>query len=261
MTMFFLLIVVTLVAGLGVAYLLNKWFRSDMEKCKADITASAAGDAGSAASTGPPVPKLNAKLYGAVAVFAVVVMFVGGAGLYQLNRDLRMKELLLAQQEKKLKEVETWRARLSVRLDGGATINPAYLNVKVEPPEVDPVLGQPTDTIRQFFVSGVAVQKPARNNLPTLTVSYPGYEKCDVNLGVEDLIADTCYDTAQKIVTVPGVITLAELPRQLQAGFDVENMPAPADFVLMPESLNAGSCISDTTRETAPDSGAEGGTK
>jgi len=216
MTMFFLLIAVTLVAGLGVAYLLNKWFRSDMERCRTDITADASGSAGGAASSGPPVPKLSAKLYGAVGVFAVVVMFVGGAGLYQLNRNLKMQDAQLKIQEKKLEEMEKCGAKVSVRLESGKTINPANLTVKVAPPAVGLVPGPAEDSSVQFVVHDITVRKPASGNLPTLTVSYPGYEKRDVDLTAQVLFDDSCYDTVKKIVTVPVVITLTALPQEAE---------------------------------------------
>ena len=202
MAMFFLLIAVTLVAGLVVAYLLNKWFRADMEKCRADITAGATGADGRAAGAGPPPAKLAAKLYGAVAVFAVVVMFVGGAGLYQLNRELKIRD-------EKLKSMESWTARFRLKLSSGRGLVPQNLRVAVRPPDIGFAPEDSESKVVLVSAGRLPTQRPARDNLPKLYVSYPGYWEREVPLSRDVIAPGSVYVDSLKTVTVGGVVTLA----------------------------------------------------
>ena len=202
--MFFLLIAITLVAGLIVAYLLNKWFRADMEKCRADVTAGAAGPSGGTASAGPPVPRMNAKLYGAVAIFAVVVLFVGGAGLYQLNQELKRRDDRIKAQDERLKvlEYETWTARVMLELEGGGKLDRDAVRVTVQPPDIG--FASPRDGDATLLViRELPAHKPGRN-LPDLYITYPGRNPEMIELSQNP---DAVYDEPNRTVRVSAKLT------------------------------------------------------
>ena len=212
--MFVVLVTVTLMMGLGVVYLLNKWFRSDLERSTGEISSGAPDSSSAPGVGGLPVRRFNVKLYGPVAVFGFLVILIFESGFYLLNRKFENDNSALVRELKSKNAAletlgyEPWTAKVPVRLQGTSEFDPNKVKVTVKPPwisfpNIDSVPGQ-----KQLTVGQLAVRKPARDNLPTLFVSYPGYIEQPVPLNRKEAVELPQYDTVGSIVTIPETKTL-----------------------------------------------------
>ena len=155
----------------------------------------------------PPIPTVSAKLFGAVAVSAVVVIFVGLVVLFQLNGKLKT-----AYDKLGALEFEEWTARVHVKLADEADPKESDVRVTVRPPEVDFAAEGIGAKGRLLTVRRLSVRKPAEKNLPTLYVSYPGYHDMPVDLS---WVAKACtYDLTRHVVDVREVVALPKLPKE-----------------------------------------------